>query len=199
MISLMIADDHPMVREGLEAMLVSEDGFSVVATAANGEDALRLAQELRPQVLLSDVRMPKMDGLAMLSHLRRLAPETKVLLLAGMPLKEEEYRARRDGASGYLPKDVDLDRLSAAIREIAANEGSFVCEQFQSAPSILTAREMDVLRLVAQGNQREQIAAALGIGPESVKTHLKGIMTKLDCPNATSAVGRAYELGILRP
>ena len=198
MIELMIVDDHPMVREGLEAMLMSEEGFSVVATAANGEEALEVARKFRPHVLLSDIRMPKMDGLTMLGHLRKLVPETKVLLLAGMPLKEEEYRAKRDGASGYLPKDVDLDRLSAAIREIATTEGAFACVEFQAAPSLLTAREMDVLRLVSQGNQRDQIAVALGIGAESVKTHLKGIMTKLHCPNATSAVGRAYALGILR-
>lgn len=198
MIRILIVDDHPMVREGLEAMLMSEEGFDVVALAPNGEAALAKAQEVRPDVVLSDIRMPKMDGFTMLGHLRKLLPETKVLLLAGMPLKEEEYRARQDGARGYLPKDVDQDRLSAVIREIAAKDDVFVCEQFQAAPSLLTAREMDVLRLVAQGNQRDQIAAALGIGPESVKTHLKGIMTKLDCPNATSAVGRAYELGILR-
>ena len=198
MIRILIVDDHPMVREGLEAMLMSEEGFDVVALAPNGEAALAKAQEVRPDVVLSDIRMPKMDGFTMLGHLRKLLPETKVLLLAGMPLKEEEYRARQDGARGYLPKDVDQDRLSAAIRESAAKDDVFACEQFQAAPSLLTAREMDVLRLVAQGNQRDQIAAALGIGPESVKTHLKGIMTKLDCPNATSAVGRAYELGILR-
>ncbi len=194
----MIVDDHPMVREGLEAMLQSEDGFEVVALCSNGEEALAKVQEVRPDVLLSDVRMPKMDGFSMLEHVRRLVPETRVLLLAGMPLKEEEFRAKRDGAAGYLPKDVDQDRLSQGIREVAANAEAFVCEEFQAAPSLLTAREMDVLRLVAQGNQRDQIAAALGIGPESVKTHLKGIMTKLSCPNATSAVGRAYELGILR-
>ncbi|MGN0855633.1 MAG: response regulator [Kiritimatiellia bacterium] len=194
----MIVDDHPMVREGLEAMLMSEKGFSVVALARNGEEALQLAQEKRPAIVLSDIRMPKMDGFAMLGHLRQLVPGVKVLLLAGMPLKEEEYRAKRDGAKGYLPKDVDQDRLAKAIREIAEKDDVFVCEEFQAAPSLLTAREMDVLRLVAQGNQRDQIAAALGIGGESVKTHLKGIMNKLDCPNATSAVGRAYELGILR-
>lgn len=198
MISILIVDDHPMVREGLEAMLMSEEGFNVVALAPNGEAAVTMALEIKPDLVLSDIRMPKMDGFAMLGELRRQLPATKVLLLAGMPLKEEEYRAKQDGASGYLPKDVDQDRLSAAIREIAEKPGVFVCEQFQAAPSLLTAREMDVLRLVAQGNQRDQIAVALGIGAESVKTHLKGIMNKLGCPNATSAVGRAYELGILR-
>ncbi len=197
-VGIMIVDDHPMVREGLEAMLVSEEGFRVVALARNGEEALGLAERERPDVVLSDVRMPKMDGLTMLGHLRRRLPGVRVLLLAGMPLKEEEDRAKRDGAAGYLPKDVDQDRLSAAIREVAANPDAFACEEFRSAPSLLTTREMDVLRLLAQGNQRDRIAAALGIGAESVKTHLKGIMNKLGCPNATSAVGRAYELGILR-
>jgi len=193
-IRILIVDDHPMVREGLAAMLESEEGFAVAGLAANGEEALKLVAEARPDVILSDVRMPKLDGFAMLERLKG----AKVLLLAGMPLKDEEQRARELGAKGYLPKDVDQDRLSEAIREIAAGGGDFVCEVFQSAPSPLTARELDVLRHLAKGLQRDQIAAALGIGSESVKTHLKGIMVKLHVPNATSAVGRAFELGILR-
>jgi DNA-binding NarL/FixJ family response regulator len=198
MISIAIVDDHPMVREGLEAMLMSDGAFNVVALAANGAEALEVLPKSSVDVVLSDVRMPRMDGFAMLEHLRKLMPGVKVVFLAGMPLKEEEARARREGAAGYLPKDVDQDRLSTVIKAIAAGEESFATEQFQAAPSILTMREMDVLRLLAQGNQRDQIATQLGIGAESVKTHLKGIMTKLNCPNATSAVGRAYELGILR-
>lgn len=193
-IRILIVDDHPMVREGLAAMLESEEGFAVAGLAANGEEALKLFDETRPDVILSDVRMPKLDGFAMLEKLQG----AKILFLAGMPLKDEEQRARELGAKGYLPKDVDQDRLSEAIREIAAGGGDFVCEAFQSAPSPLTARELDVLRHLAKGLQRDQIAAALGIGSESVKTHLKGIMVKLHVPNATSAVGRAFELGILR-
>lgn len=197
MIKVLVVDDHPMVREGLEAMFASEGGFDVVGLAANGEEAIALAGKTQPDVVLSDVRMPKMDGFAMLSHMARVVPAARVILLAGMPLREEEARAKAEGAAGYLPKDVDQDRLSEAIRSAAAG-GAFIREQFQAAPSLLTVREMDVLRLLAQGRQRDQIAAALGIGAESVKTHLKGIMNKLGCPNATSAVGRAYELGILR-
>ena len=194
MIRILIVDDHPMVREGLAAMLESEEGFSVVGLAANGEEALSQVAAANPDVILSDVRMPKLDGFAMLARLKG----AKVLLLAGMPLKDEEQRARDLGAKGYLPKDVDQDRLSDVIREIAAKDDVFVCDAFQSAPSLLTARELDVLKHLAKGLQRDQIAAALGIGPESVKTHLKGIMVKLHAPNATSAVGRAFELGILR-
>ena len=193
-IRILIVDDHPMVREGLAAMLESEEGFAVVGLAANGEEALSQVAAANPDVILSDVRMPKLDGFAMLERLKG----AKVLLLAGMPLKDEEQRARDLGAKGYLPKDVDQDRLSDAIREIAAKDDVFVCDAFQAAPSLLTARELDVLKHLAKGLQRDQIAAALGIGPESVKTHLKGLMVKLHAPNATSAVGRAFELGILR-
>ncbi len=198
MTTLMVVDDHPMVREGLEAMLMSEEGFKVVALAPSGEAAVSEYERTRPDIVLSDVRMPGMDGFVMLEKLRACDPGVRVLLLAGMPLREEEDRARREGARGYLPKSVDQDKLTDAIRLIAEGPDFFACDEFQAAPSILTAREMDVLRLVAKGNQRDQIASALGIGAESVKTHLKGIMTKLGCPNSTSAVGRAYELGILR-
>lgn len=198
MISLMIVDDHPMVREGLAAMLESERDFVVSALAATGEEAVAIGKMSKPDVVMSDIRMPGIDGFGVLAKLKEIHPDIRVLLMAGMPLKEEENRAREEGAKGYLPKNVDQDRLVAAIRSIAAGEAEFVCEEFQAAPSTLTARELDVLREVASGKQRDAIAATLGIGPESVKTHLKGIMTKLNCPNATSAVSRAYELGILR-
>ena len=198
MISLMIVDDHPMVREGLAAMLESERDFVVNALAATGEEAVAIGRMAKPDVVLSDIRMPGIDGFGVLAKLKEVHPDVRVLLMAGMPLKEEEARAREEGAKGYLPKNVDQDRLVEAIRAIAADTPAFICEEFQVAPSTLTARELDVLRLVAKGNQRAAIAATLGIGEESVKTHLKGIMTKLDCPNATSAVSRAYERGILR-
>jgi DNA-binding NarL/FixJ family response regulator len=197
-ISIMVVDDHPMVREGLAAMLESERDFSVTALAASGEEAVAIGKMANPDVVLSDIRMPGIDGFGLLEKLKETHPDINVLLVAGMPLKEEETRAREEGARGYLPKSVDQDRLVAAIRDIAAGTSDFVCEGFTAAPSTLTPRELDVLRLAAQGKQRDQIAEALGIGAESVKTHLKGIMTKLDCPNATSAVARAYELGILR-
>lgn len=198
MISLMIVDDHPMVREGLAAMLESEHDFVVSALAATGEEAIAIGKMAKPDVVMSDIRMPGMDGFGVLERLKEIHPDIRVLLMAGMPLKEEEARAREEGAKGYLPKNVDQDRLVAALRAIAADTPEFICDEFQTAPSTLTARELDVLRLVAKGNQRDAIAASLGIGGESVKTHLKGIMTKLGCPNATSAVSRAYELGILR-
>lgn len=194
----MIVDDHPMVREGLAAMLESEQDFVVSAVAATGEEAVAIGKMSKPDVVMSDIRMPGIDGFGVLAKLKEIHPDIRVLLMAGMPLKEEESRAREEGARGYLPKNVDQDHLVSALRAIAADQSDFVCEEFEMAPSTLTARELDVLREVASGKQRDAIATALGIGPESVKTHLKGIMTKLNCPNATSAVSRAYELGILR-
>lgn len=187
----------PWSARALRRCSQARAGSTSWGSPQTGEEAIALAGKTSPDVVLSDVRMPKMDGFTMLSHMLKVAPSARVILLAGMPLREEEARAEAEGAAGYLPKDVDQDRLSEAIK-IAAAGGAFVREQFQSTPSLLTVREMDVLRLLAQGKQRDQIAAALGIGAESVKTHLKGIMNKLACPNATSAVGRAYELGILR-
>lgn len=193
-----IVDDHPMVREGLAAMLASEGGFDVVALAADAAAAEASFPAAAPDVILSDVRMPGKDGFALFDSLKRLIPSAKTVFLAGMPLAEEEERARREGAAGYLPKDVDQDRLSSVIREVAAGKTAFASEPFQSAPSLLTAREMDVLRLVEKGWQRDKIAEKLGIGPESVKTHMKGLLAKLDSPNSTAAVARAYALGILR-
>ncbi len=197
-INILIVDDHPMVREGLEAMLMSEKGFKVGALAANGSEAIEKCAKDRFDVVLCDIRMPVMDGFATLAALREANPAQNVLLMAGMPLKEEEDRARESGAKGYLPKNVDTERLTDAIRKIASGEADFVCDEFASAPSPLTAREMDVLKLLAKGFQRDEIAQELGIGSESVKTHIRGIMKRLERPNTTSAVGRAYELGILR-
>lgn len=199
MTSIVIVDDHPIVREGMEAMLLSERGFKVNALAEDGEDAVAICRVNKPDVVLCDIRMPVMDGFETLSRLRRIHPDINVLMLAGMPLKDEEERARAMGAKGYLPKSVDIRILVSAIRDIASGAADFVCEEFTSAKSPLSARELEVLKLLAAGRQRDEIAAALGIGTESVKTHLKGIMNKLDCPNAASSVSKAYETGILRP
>ena len=127
MISIMIVDDHPMVREGLAAMLESERDFSVSALAATGEEAVAIAGLSKPDVVLSDIRMPGIDGFGVLAKLREIHPDIRVLLMAGMPLKEEEARAREEGAKGYLPKNVDQDRLVAAIRTIAAGESGCNC------------------------------------------------------------------------
>ena len=198
MISLIIVDDHPMVREGLEAMLSSEDGFEVLGVAESVEKAVQLCREKKPDLALCDIRMPVEDGFCLLDRVTSEKLTTRVLLLAGMPLKEEEARAKEQGAIGYLPKSIEQEKLSDIIRALMAKHLDFAAETFQPTPSTLTVREMDVLRLVAKGMQREQIAAELGIGLQSVKTYMKNVLVKMHATNATSAVGRAYELGILR-
>ena len=199
MITIVIVDDHPMVREGLEAMLTSEEGFSVVAVVPNGVAALEACALHRPSLVLTDVRMPKMDGFEFLKNARSVYPSTRVLLLAGMPLIEEASRAREMGAGGYLPKSIDQDVLTREIRKIVEDPTYFACEEIQPVGTeLLTSRELVVLKGVAQGKQREEIGRELGIGLESIKTHMRNILNKLGATNATAAVARAYELGILR-
>ena len=141
---------------------------------------------------------PGMDGFETLAKLRRFYPEIRVLLLAGMPLKVEEEKARAEGARGYLPKSLDWERLVSAIR-IAAKDGDFIADDFDE-PKVgpLSRREIDVLTYIAQGKTHEEIGIIGGISAETVRTHMKSILRKLDCANAPAAVSRAYELGILR-
>ena len=144
MVSIMIVDDHPMVREGLAAMLESERDFSVAALAATGEEAVAIAGVAKPDVVLSDIRMPGIDGFGVLAKLKESYPDIRVLLMAGMPLKEEEARAREEGAKGYLPKNVDQDRLVAAIRTIAApviDAPAQVCPNMTQIASVLAPQE----------------------------------------------------------
>ena len=198
MIRVMIVDDHPVVRGGLEAMLDSAKGFRVAGSAADGESAVAMVAALKPDVVVLDIRLPGIDGFATLEKMRIHIPGLKALLLAGMPLKEELERARQMKASGYLPKNVDHRRLLEALRA-AAEGGPFQEEQLPEVPSMLTAREMDVLKYLALGKTREEVGIILGISFETVRTHTKTIQVKLDAPNTAGAVSRAYELGILRP
>ena len=199
MTKIVIIDDHPVVRDGMSAMLENESDFSVVCSAKSGEDAVDFVRKHgEPSIVVSDIRMPGMDGFETLAKLRRFYPEIRVLLLAGMPLKVEEERARAEGARGYLPKSLDWERLVAAIR-IAAKDGDFIADDFDE-PKVgpLSRREIDVLTYIAQGKTHEEIGIIGGISAETVRTHMKSILRKLDCANAPAAVSRAYELGILR-
>ncbi len=199
MIDIMIIDDHPVVRDGMSAMLENESDFSVVCAAKSGEDAVDFVrQHGEPSIVVSDIRMPGMDGFETLAKMRRFYPEIRVLLLAGMPLKVEEEKARAEGARGYLPKSLDWERLVAAIR-FAAKDGDFIADDFDE-PKVgpLSRREIDVLSYIAQGKTHEEIGIIGGISAETVRSHMKSILRKLDCANAPAAVSRAYELGILR-
>lgn len=198
-ITVLIIDDHPMVRDGLEIMLCARRIFKVVKTVSGGEEALAfLKSEGCPDVILSDIRMQGMDGFATLQRLRRLYPRCRVLMLAGMPLKTEVEKARIMGAAGYMSKSANIDQLAKAIQEIVHDPGFFAEDSFVPSPNILSPRETEVLELLAQGMKREQIAEKLFISPETVKSRLKTMMIKLDVSNAPAAVHRGHELGILR-
>ena len=200
MISVLVVDDHPIVRDGLCVLLESEKDFAIHGAAASAEEALALcAKKGAPDVLVTDVHMPGgMTGLEMLARFKKSCPAAKVILLAGMPLKAEVDEARSLGAAGYLPKSSKRGVLSAAIRRVMAEPDAFVEESYVQPKTILSPREAEILRYMALGKPREETAIILGISVETVRTHTKNLMIKLDAANSAGAVSRAYELGLLR-
>ena len=185
MTRIMIVDDHPVVRDGMEAMLENESDFKVVASVADGPSAIETCR--------------RMNGFETLEKLKRTFADISVLLLAGMPLKVEVEDARRLGARGYLPKSIDWAKLVAAIRRAASDDATFIeesCVDEKVGP--LSPREQEIIKFLSLGKTHEEMAIIFGISPETVRSHVKGIFRKLDCSNAAAAVGRAYELGILR-
>lgn len=200
MISVMIVDDHPVVRNGLEAMLSVEDDLEVVAAVGGGEAALNWCKTHRkgPNVIISDVHMPDGDGFEMLRAMRNAFPRTRVLMLAGMPLKDEESRAREDGAAGYLPKSIEGRRLLSAVRRVAEADAEFIAADFTQDTGVLSDKELTVLQYASEGKTRDEMAIILGISSETVKTHLRSIMHKLDTTNTTASVARGFALGLLR-
>lgn len=200
MIRVMIVDDHPVVRNGLEAMLSVEDDIEVVAAVGGGDEAVAWCKSRKrfPDVIVSDVHMPTGDGFALLASLRHLQPKARLLLLAGMPLKDEEARAREDGAAGYLPKSIEGLRLLSAIRRVAEGDGAFIAGDFKQDTGVLSDKELTILQYASEGKTRDEIAIILGVSSETVKSHLRAIMRKLDTVNTTASVARAFSLGLLR-
>ena len=200
-ISVFVVDDHPMVREGMAAMLATEKGVSLAGTAESVPAALARIGQMKegPDVVVSDVRMPEMDGFELMFRLQQVRPACRVILMAGMPLKMEEARAKELGAGGYLPKSVGQARIVAAIRAVAASPRAFESDRYETALTLLSPRERDVLLYKSQGKTQEEIAIILGIGFETVKAYVKLILRKLDRTSMIAAVSRAYELGIIKP
>ena len=199
MSTILIVDDHPLVREGMKKMLLSER-FSVVV-AESGSDALRFYEggATPPDLAITDIRMPVMDGFEFATKARAAVPGAKILMLAGMPLSHEVAKARECGASGYLPKSTPWRDLVASIRAILEG-GPFQEETFvEERNRMLSPREHEVLKWLAEGKTMDETAIIIGIGVETVKTYCKAMRLKLDCSNVPNMVKRAYELGILRP
>lgn len=210
MIRLLIADDHPIVRAGLAGLLADEPGFEVIAEAADGDEAVRLAAEARPDVILMDLRMPVLDGVAATARIvaaRDAAAGPRVLILTTYESDDQILAAIEAGASGYLLKAAPREEIVAGIRSVAAGQSALSpavavrlvgrMRQPEPAASALTPRETDVLRLVAAGHGNRQIAVQLGIGESTVKTHLLRVYDKLGVDSRTRAVTLALERGLL--
>lgn len=205
-IRLIIADDHPVVRTGIIGMLAEHEEFTVLAEAATGAEAVALARRLRPDVVLMDLRMPEMDGAAAVAQIRAEMPDVHVLVLTTYDSDEDILHAVEAGATGYLLKDTTREDLFRAIRAAAAGQpllapsvaARLMARLNQPQQEPLTPREIDVLRLVAQGASNKEIAARLSISQATVKSHLIHIFDKLDVDDRTAAVTVALERGIIR-
>ena len=214
MIRVLIADDQTLVRSGLRMILKSDPELEVVGEAADGAEAVALVRELGPEVVLMDVRMPKLDGIEATKRLLREPDPPRVLVLTTFDLDEYVFAALRAGASGFLLKDAPEEQLLAAIRVVADGSSIFapavtarLVERFASlgetsAPAgldDLTPRELEVLKLVARGLTNSEIAGELVVSDHTVKTHVARLLQKLGLRDRTQAVILAYESGLITP
>lgn len=204
MIRVLIADDHPVVRSGLAGMLGVEPDVEVVGEAADGEEAVALATGLRPDLVLMDLRMPRMDGAEATARIAREVPGVHVLVLTTYETDTDILRAVEAGATGYLLKDTPRDQLVAGLRAAARGESALspsvarrLVQQLRGGDERLTAREQEVLALVAQGLSNVAIGRELYITEATVKTHLLRAFAKLGVDDRTRAVTVAIERGIL--
>ncbi|MDI2129125.1 response regulator [Yinghuangia seranimata] len=206
-ITLVIADDHPVVRDGLRGMFAAAPDFEVLADAADGPAAVELAERLDPDVVLMDLRMPGGGGVAAITELARRGARARVLVLTTYDTDSDTLPAIEAGATGYLLKDTPRDELFAAVRAAAAGRtvlspavASRLVQRVRTpaAPvTTLSTREREVLELVARGTSNREIARALFISEATVKTHLTHIFAKLDANDRASAVAAGYTRGIL--
>lgn len=215
-ITVVIADDQRMVRRGFRVILEAEDDIRVLGEAGDGAEAVELVRQLAPTVALLDIRMPVLDGLRAARQVIELRPSTRVLILTTFDADDYVYEALRSGASGFLLKDAPADQLVTAVRCLAAGDALIdpsitrrLIARFALAartpaglpPELgrLTARELDVLRLVARGLSNIEIARELVVEENTVKTHVSRILTKLNLRDRVQAVVLAYETGLVTP
>ena len=204
-VSVVVADDHPVVRQGIVALLGSADGIDVVAEVADGRAATDAALAHRPSVVVMDLRMPEVDGVEAIGAIRAVWPDARILVLTTYDTDEAIVRAVEAGASGYVLKDTPADALIDAVRRAASGETvlappvakRLVERVREPAAATLTSREIEIIREVANGNSNAVIADHLHISQATVKTHLIHIYDKLGVSDRAGAVARAYETGIL--
>ncbi|MFD8635469.1 response regulator [Streptomyces sp. NPDC059533] len=215
MIRILIADDQPLVRRGLALILGPDPEFEVVGEAEDGAQAVALAAELRPDVVVMDIRMPVLDGVKATEELARTVPEARVLALSTFDMDEYVVAALRAGAYGFLPKDISPEELGAAVRIVHAGEAAVaprLLTRLISAyvrtparprppvaaiPADLTPRELEIWQLLATGLDNAEIARELDISVSTVKNHITGIFGKLGVRDRAQAVIAAYESGLV--
>lgn len=216
MTTVLIADDEDLMRAGLTELLSSDPTIEVVGDASTGREAIRHAEELRPEVVLMDVRMPDLDGIAATTELTRATPSSKVLILTTFEDEDYIFRSLRAGASGFLLKRTRPEELIAAVHTIAAGDGLLspsvtrrVISRMAQQPTPeladhakldeLTPREREVLELIARGLSNREIASAMVVEESTIRTHVKRTLMKLDLRDRVQAVIFAYETGLTRP
>ncbi|ATG53412.1 DNA-binding response regulator [Brachybacterium ginsengisoli] len=216
MIRVLLADDQPLVRAGLTGLLSTEADLEVVAAAADGQEAVHLVGELRPDVACLDIRMPVLDGIAATRQLTAMDPPVPVLILTTFDLDDYVFGALEAGAAGFLLKDADPEVIVSAVRRVAAGQGTLdqaltrrILAEFvrrrslrpvtvQGTDGLLTAREVDILGLLAQGMSNEEIARELVVEISTVKSHVARMLPKLGVRSRLQAVVWAYQNEIVR-
>jgi DNA-binding NarL/FixJ family response regulator len=204
-IRILVADDHPMLREGLVAVLGTQTDFDVVGEAADGSEVVRLAEKLRPDVILLDLEMPGVDGVAALEGLREAGSGARTIVFTAYDTDERILRSVRAGARGYLLKGASRAEIFGAIRTVYAG-GSLLgpdvttrlLDHMKHEPGSLTPRELEVLELISQGLQNSEIAGRLFVTERTVKFHVSSILAKLGADNRTEAVSLAARQGLIR-
>jgi NarL family two-component system response regulator LiaR len=206
-IRVLIVDDHAVVREGLRTFLDLQDGIEVVGEAADGEEAVRAAEQLRPDVVLVDLVMPRLDGVQAMRRLRERLPQARAIVLTSYLDDERLLPALRAGAAGYLLKSVEPQELARAVRAAAAGEALIdpavaarlveaLADGRDERAEQLTPREREVLALIGRGLANKRIAAELGIAEKTVKTHVSSVLAKLGVADRTQAALYAARVGL---
>jgi two-component system NarL family response regulator len=201
-IRVILADDHPVVRNGLAAMVDQQADMEVVAEANDGDEAIALYEQLHPDVMVLDLRMPKRDGAAVVQHVIATDPKARLLIMTTYDGDEDIFRCLSQGAKGYLLKDAPRQEILSAIRAVSEDRpytsSSIAAKALQRmAKPSLTQRELDVLQQVALGRSNKDIARRLNITEGTAKTHVKSILTKLDAISRTEAVAVAHKRGMI--
>ncbi len=205
-VRILVTDDHPVVRAGLSGMLSGEPDFEVVGEAQNGKEAVAFVGELKPDVVLMDLRMPEMDGVTAIEHIKSSYPDVHILVLTTYESDADILRAIETGATGYLLKDTPREELFGAIRTVAQGQSPLapgVAARLMQrvrdpAEEGLSTREIEVLELVAHGTSNKEIAKQLWVSETTVKSHMLHIFDKLGVTDRTAAVTEALKRGIIR-